>query len=375
MSAAKQDFAALTTMRGIGAICVVQLHSWYWTQPAWPKSWLFEDFVMWPDYFFLLSGFILMHVYSKNLFERKDSLYNFFVARIARIYPLHVMVLLALIVIEIIRWIAFHMNMGPDDHIFTGATNPKYIITNLLLIQAWGVQHMNSWNVSAWSISAELGCYLLFPVYIRYQLIQRKVPALLLSLLAIAGLIWIQSRYHNFDATYDFGLVRAGTSFTLGCVLYQYRQDLLRCLSFIPPTLLQGGTIATIIWAYTANILPLYYIPLWVLLIASLTYEDTPIAKAMSWGPLVQLGEMSYSIYMVHVVVLYQLVLAKIVAPDLLEAFISWPPVLILIAIEGTVCLLSVFTYRYIEHPGRAYIRKRFSRRAPTKAKVADAYT
>lgn len=362
-------------MRGVGAICVVQLHSWYWTAPAWPRSWLFEDFVMWPDYFFLLSGFILMHVYSKNLLAGENSLYNFFVARIARIYPLHVFVLLALIALETVKWVAFHLHLGPNEHIFTGATSPKYIITNLLMVHAWGVQQMNSWNVSSWSISAEFACYLLFPVFIRYQLVQRKAIAFLLVLASAAGLIWIQTRYPTFDTTYDFGVLRAFGSFTIGCVLYQYRQALLGCLAFIPPTLLQGGVIAAVIWAYTAHILPVFYIPLWILLIASLTHENTPIAKAMSWGPLVQLGEMSYSIYMVHILILDLLLLAKMVDPDLLQTFISLPPVLILIVIEGAVFLLSVMTYRYIENPGRAYIRKRFTLRTRTTEKIADAYT
>lgn len=375
MSAAKQDFAALTTMRGIGAISVVQLHIGFWITTGWPRGWLFEGFVMWPDYFFLLSGFILMHVYRNSLFAREDSLYNFFVARVARIYPLHVFVLVALIVLEGVRWAAFHLNLTTDGHVFTGSNSPKYIITNLLMIHAWGVQHTDSWNSSAWSISAEFACYLVFPLFIRYQLIERKTRAFLLVAVSAAALIWIQTRYANFNTTYDFGALRALGSFTIGCVLYQYRQSLLKCLAFIPPTLLQLGVVAAVIWAFAADIMPVFYIPLWILLIASLTYEDTPFAKAMSWGPLVQLGEMSYSVYMVHILVLYQLIIAKIFAPSLLEAFISWPPILILLAIEGAVCLLSIFTYRYVENPGRAYIRKRFSRRSKITAKVADAYT
>ncbi|PTU31985.1 acyltransferase family protein [Stenotrophobium rhamnosiphilum] len=375
MSAAKQDFAALTSMRGIGAICVVQLHAWYWTIPAWPRSWLYEDFVMWPDYFFILSGFILMHVYGKSLLAKEGSLYKFFVHRMARIYPLHVFVLLLLIGIEGIRWAAFHLGAGPDDRIFQGPTNPKYIITNLLLIQAWGVQSINSWNISAWSISAEFACYLIFPVFIRYQLVQRKLPLALLLLASVAGLIWIQIICYSFDVTHDYGVIRAFCSFTIGCALYQYRAAILRRLAFIPPTLLQGGVIAAVIASYAINITPVFYIPLWILLILSLTYEETPIAKAMAWKPLVELGEMSYSIYMMHIVILYQLVLAKALAPDMFEAFLSWPPVLMLLAIEAAVIGVSVLTYRYVEKPGRSYMRKRFTPSKRTTEKVADAYS
>ena len=283
MSDSKQDFAALTTFRAIGALCVIQYHAWILVAPAWPQSWLFSGFVLWPDYFFALSGFILMHVYGQTLFKREGSLYNFFVHRVARIYPLHVFVLLALIAYEAMKWLAIQKGINVGGDAFQQGNHPKFIITNLLLIQAWGVQHMNSWNIPAWSISAEFACYLVFPVFVRYNLIARKAPALLLVLLAIAGLIAIQVTHPEFDVTYDLGAVRAFCSFTLGCVLYQYRQSLLQSLAFIPPVLLQSVIIICVLVAYKVNALPLIYIPLWILLIASFTYENTWIARALDW--------------------------------------------------------------------------------------------
>jgi peptidoglycan/LPS O-acetylase OafA/YrhL len=316
-----------------------------------------------------------MHVYGKTLFKREGSLYNFFVHRIARIYPLHVFVLFALIVFEGLRWLAIQngVDVGIGGQPFQYTTHPKYIISNLLLIQAWGVQHINSWNVPAWSISAEFACYLVFPVFVRYKLIERKATALLLGLLAVAGLILIQSRRRDFDVTHDLGAIRALSSFTLGCMLYQYRPALLKSLAFIPPALLQGGVIICVLTAYKVNALPLIYIPLWLLLIASFTYENTWVARALSWGPLVQLGEMSYSLYMVHVLVLVNIIAAKTATPDLFNAFIAWPPFLILFAILGSTYLISIFTYRYIEKPGRTFVRNRFDRKARASKLAAEA--
>jgi peptidoglycan/LPS O-acetylase OafA/YrhL len=364
MSGAKQDFAALTTMRAIGALCVIEFHAWIFVYPAWSERWIVQGFELWPDYFFALSGFILMHVYGNTLFSRKDGVYNYFVHRIARIYPLHVFVLFVLIGLEAFRWAISHWVPDIDGHFFTGGSSPKYILTNLLLIQAWGVQHMNSWNFPAWSISAEFACYLLFPLLLRFGLVTRKLPALALVALSAAGFVWMQVTRHTFDLTYDLGVPRAFFSFSLGCVLYHYRQAVLQRLAFIPPLLLQGGTIVCVIAADITNAAPLVFIPLWILLIASFTYEHTPLARALSWGPLVQLGEMSYSLYMIHTIVLWPLLQAKTLAPDLLKAFIAWPPVLILLTILGTTTALSVLTYRYIENPGRSFIRKRFDRKA-----------
>ncbi len=371
MSGAKQDFAALTSLRAIGALCVVQYHAWAMVSPAWSESWLFHGFELWPDYFFALSGFILMHVYSKTLFTGQNSLYNFFIHRVARIYPLHVFVLLLMVVLEGLRWFASHKGINVGGYLFEGYTSPKYIVTNLLLVQAWGVQHMNSWNIPAWSISAEFACYLVFPLFVRYSLITRKATAALLVLFAIAGLLYIQLTRHTFNVTYDLGMPRAFCSFTLGCVLYQYRHALLQRLAFIPPALLQGIIMISVISAYIVDAMPVLYIPLWILLIASLTHEDTLVARALAWKPLVQLGEMSYSLYMVHVFVIWPLAIAKIATPDPFNAFISWPPFVILLALLGATYLISIFTYRYIENPGRAFIRKHFDRRTtPTSTRA-----
>jgi len=51
------------------------------------------------DLFFILSGFILTHVYLTQVEENRFSLRNFYVARFARIYPLHVMIILVFLII------------------------------------------------------------------------------------------------------------------------------------------------------------------------------------------------------------------------------------------------------------------------------------
>lgn len=373
MSDSKQDFAALTTFRAIGALCVVQFHAWAMVSPAWSDSWLFMGFVLWPDYFFALSGFILMHVYGKTLFTRQGSLYNFFVHRVARIYPLHLFVLLALVAFESLRWLATQKGIDVGGHVFERGMHPKFLITNLLLIQAWGVQHINSWNVPAWSISAEFACYLVFPIFIRYNLIGRKISAALLVVLAIVGILCVYTRRHDFDVTYELGAIRALSSFTLGCVLYQYLPALKKGLSLIPPALLQSVLIICVLAAYKFNAITLVYIPLWILLIASFTYENTWVARALSWGPLVQLGEMSYSLYMVHILVLLPIIASITATPELFKSFIALPPFLILFVLLAATYLISIFTYKYIEKPGRSFVRKRFDRKnkAPSsKAQV-----
>src|ERR1700744_4959496 len=90
-SSRPQDIPALTGLRGVAALWVVLFHMELETPiPIIEKGYLGVDI------FFILSGFILMHVYA----DRKEFNYNEFVrARLARIYPLH---MLSLVVLGII---------------------------------------------------------------------------------------------------------------------------------------------------------------------------------------------------------------------------------------------------------------------------------
>ena len=365
MPGVKQDFVALTTLRAIGALCVVEHHAWHFVFPAWPSSWIIWGFQLWPDYFFILSGFILTHVYGKTLRAGSfEQIYNYFVHRIARVYPLHWVVLLTLVGLEMLRWLSAHF-AGADTagHFFVDGTSPKYIVTNLLLIQAWGIQHMNSWNMPAWSVSAEFACYIAFPLMLRYDLTTKPSRAALLMLIACSGLCWIQLTRHTFDVTYDLGTPRAFFSFSIGCLLYQYRASLLDVLSFATPTLLQAGAIAAVLACYAVNAPGIAYIPLWALLIVAMTHETAPIARALSWPPLVALGDRSYSLYMTHVIVLWTMLMIKAAAPAGYQAFLALSPLVILTVVLGATIALSLLTYRWVEKPGRSWIRRRLDLR------------
>src|SRR5258705_5569923 len=91
----QRDIPALTGLRGVAAFWVVLFHmEWGSSIPIIEKGYLGVDV------FFILSGFVLMHVYAG--FETTDFDYvRFIKARIARIYPLHIFALLLLAVLVI----------------------------------------------------------------------------------------------------------------------------------------------------------------------------------------------------------------------------------------------------------------------------------
>lgn len=340
-------------------------------------NWFLPGIQLWPDYFFVLSGFILTHVYGQSLQKTKPGdIYNYLVHRIARVYPLHVFVLGLLIIFECIRWIIAQQTAADLHHpIFSASTSPKYIPSNLLMIQAWGIHQMNSWNDPAWSVSAEFACYLIFPWIISSGITRSVRSAVLLVLFCFCGLLWIQLTRHTFDVTYDLGVPRAFFSFSIGCVLRQYLPELRNLVSRVPVTLVQLATLSAIVFLFAwKGAKGIYFIPLWVLLIVSLTFEHTRVARALSWGPLVKLGDISYSIYLMHILILWIFLLIRDLFPDFVAPFLALPPPLAIGFFLVVTTAVSWFTYHYVENPGRRFIRNRFGRKrtsAPVPATQA----
>src|ERR1700744_3320893 len=94
------DIRSHTSLRGIAAVLVVAFH---YAVPLRHVGFDVNRYTLlvargylWVDLFFILSGFILCHVYANQLVDIR-SIASFFRARFARIYPLHIATLLLLV--------------------------------------------------------------------------------------------------------------------------------------------------------------------------------------------------------------------------------------------------------------------------------------
>ena len=216
-------------MRGIAALLVAVFHFEMAICRFVPAAttMFFEKSYLMVDLFFVMSGFIMLHVYGSSFSQalQKGALRKFFVARFARTYPLHLFTLLLLVVI--VRYLT---NWGNPP---IRLEQPRDILPNVFLLQSFGVCRIYNWNIPSWSISAEWGAYLLFPFLALWISRSRTTAAVLLSLFVVAAygcIMYVLPRVnpmnpavpvpHNLNTTFDYGYLRGIAGFVIGMLIY-----------------------------------------------------------------------------------------------------------------------------------------------------------
>ena len=169
---------ALTGLRGLAAWYVVFYHIRLTLTdllPAPVVAALAKGYLA-VDLFFMLSGFVLWLNHGAR-FARPDAALvgRFWWRRIARIWPLHAVVLAGFC-----GFVALLVLTGRDRSGYPLHELPLH----LLLVQNWGFTPQLTWNHPAWSISAELAAYLLFPL-VAWLTRRDWSPAALLGWLAV----------------------------------------------------------------------------------------------------------------------------------------------------------------------------------------------
>ena len=157
-------YEALDSLRGICALLVCLFH-FHANGPIAPLafvrgSWLFVDF------FFVLSGFVIAANYRQRLIDGK-FLRGFVILRFGRVYPLHLVMLLAFLVVELLGTMLASGN-GAQRPMFDDHHSVFAIYTNLTLTQAFGLHDVLTWNQPSWSIAVEFWTYLLFALAARW---------------------------------------------------------------------------------------------------------------------------------------------------------------------------------------------------------------
>lgn len=352
MTAPRVQLDCLTGVRGIAAWFVVFYHirtGLADTLGPVTTAFLAKGYLA-VDLFFMLSGFVIWLNYAASFEVRGMAAYHDFLKRrLARIYPLHLFVLVATMLL------AATMTL-------TGRADPvRYpwseLPLHLALLQNWGFTTELSWNHPAWSISTEFAAYLAFPLLvIGLRLGRWPVLALCSGIVALCfGLHLVMASWGAPTLGVDiprFGLLRCLIEFACGAMLCRVWMMWRARGAVVAPLATVAAALAALGWAIGAIAETLAF----PLLIASLLLA-LALGGERRWNPLcsrpiVWLGEISYSTYLIHFGgwTLFKLALVRDASHVPL-----WQAGLFLALILGG----SILSYRFVEQPGRKWVSAR----------------
>lgn len=311
---AMQKLDALTGLRFFAALGIAILHARgaMGVPPEFHEV-VFPTLIQGVSFFFVLSGFILTYNYPRlgDAAARRRFLW----ARFARLWPAHIFALLLVLALGVPHW----------GGAWTAALN---VLMMHALIPVKEI--FFSYNSVSWSISTEFGFYLLYPLLI-YNFEKTWVFKLVGSVCLCLLLLWVCWIF-KLPQHPDYGI---------GSMGFYYTNPLGRLFEFVT------GMSAALLWRryrdrytfgmaastglelaavlvllgfgpYFIRVAPIFDItvqgvvsPIWF---ATLWY--TPVASALviwifacgrgglsflvSRKPMIFLGEISYSIYLVH---------------------------------------------------------------------------
>lgn len=353
---------SLTGLRGYSALWVVLFHTCYGASNGYLPG--FSEKLDWGilrnviiqgpyavDIFFILSGYILTHVHGRD-FEKipsMDDVKRFLLLRLARVYPLHVaMVILLGGAYAIGIW---------DQKVI----ELKDAVLSITLMNAWSDPSINT---PAWSVSAEWMAYLLFPLMIPL-LVRLKN-----SIWQFMGIMVLSIAYPVcvmvFDWTWSWhfewiAIFRVLNGFLLGCLLYYFQEHCLFVKNSSQSDVWCFGLLLLLMSCLMveAPIICIYGLFPWLIL--TLAHAQQGIRKTFSHKVSIWLGTVSFAIYMVHYPVL------EVFRFGLNEHYASLVPMnsqsalwMHLGFILFSIIVVAFGWYWGVEKPCRDYFKKRW---------------
>ncbi|NBB13851.1 acyltransferase family protein [Caulobacter sp. SLTY] len=340
----------LTALRFFAAMWVVLFHYWPNLQGAAPLAVIGKGYLG-VELFFVLSGFILCHVYLESFGEGRFKYGAFLWNRLARVYPLHLATLLGVIALGLAATAA-GFNVG--DGVLDWASLPA----NLLMVQAWGLAPEAAFNHPSWSISAEWFAYLSFPAFAWASWRLRDRPwmgaGLALGFMAVLYPVFeALAGYSLTQATIHWGALRIVPCFALGCAMHGlWRAGAVRSLRHAATgaCLMGAGALVAAIGG-APDVLSVAAFGGLILCLAGVAEHGSRFASGSGF---VYLGEISYSIYMICVP--WKLLFVN-AATKLLNTTDNQLPWYIWLLFIASVVPLAAASYHLIERPARARMK------------------
>jgi peptidoglycan/LPS O-acetylase OafA/YrhL len=310
------------------------------------------------SFFFFLSGYVLSFVYlnsAKTLDKRE-----FAAARFSRLYPLY-FVVLVLDTPEL---------LVPEIHLYgvkAGLTKTAGILAaNVAMLQAWKGSRLLRINMPSWSLCVEAFFYLCFPLL---GVLLWKLRGARLWMTAVAffvggqALVWGLRPRLSVEMVLTLPPLHLST-FALGILLARWQTLQKQQINNRHVRLWQVHTVLALCGAGlfgSVLLIPFFHVPapynngllapIFAGLVWALSVTPSPLSRWL-WGRwLVNLGNASYALYLIHMPILTLFRHFRWVAPAFYLPYVA-------------LCVgLSLLSFRYFETPARLWLLEQYQRR------------
>jgi len=319
------------------------------------------------DLFFILSGFVITLNYLDKMGPTWSTraTVRFLWLRLARVWPVYLVTLhLAA------AWIIFTLYVGHVPSKVVDTLNATSYVRQLFLVQLWYQPFFDgsSWDGPAWSISAEWLAYLLFGVLalvvFRIARVTRARSLLWLAFAAtLPPLVLLLASGHLYTPwSWLPRIIMQFAAGALACAALRKVQmsDRSRLASGYLSVLIVAVAIGALYW-FDAHPQPWLYDAgglvdiLFLPLVVTLAVGAGSLPWLLSLRPMVYLGQVSFSLYMIHELVHTAWLWVG-------EQFALVPTVnmwkLIVLALLAIAFGASILMFHFVEEPARRWMRR-----------------
>ncbi len=345
-----KQLSFLSALRGISAIWIVLYHARFLPEkhfltPLWAR-WFVDVGGMAVLLFFIVSAFSLMYTYPNRL-QSRNHLADFYIHRVFRIYPLFLIILIYYIISNKVNLSHSHSTLELFSNFFLSFN----LIAGYQLSIVW----------AGWTVGVEVIFYVMFPfLFKKCDTLLRSLQFLLLSLV-------LSSLYKNLipyfiedaqlsSAFQQWFFVRYLPVFAMGIVCYKFWElrhqiklseknlesfGALLCLSSFLLLLTQPSGITSILGdvIYTQG-----FAFMMLVFGVSTASMQTLKNKILIW-----LGKLSYSIYLIHPIVIWQFQDVSLLIYDRFPNSVAFT--ISNLAIILIVLVISYLTEKFVESP------------------------
>lgn len=305
-----------------------------WLAPLYGHGWLGVQA------FWALSGFIFFWKYGQAVAEGRVAAGRFAWLRFSRLYPLHLLTLLAMLPL-----IAWYRAQTGQDYVYTHNTVENFVL-QLFLASDWAGRNEWSFNGPIWSISIEVLAYAVFYLLCRLGWVR---PWQIGVMIAGMGAVYaLKLTAHPLVLCLFFfylgGLTHA--------VWHWARQAGDRGQMALN-ALVVAGLVGSTALAALGVLRPMFYMaalaPLGMLALLAVVHPRS--SRTAGW--LSTLGHTTYASYLLHFPL--QLLVANLSGadPSRLPLHSPWW----LLGYLGVTFGLAVITYRWFEAPAQGWLR------------------